>query len=58
MYKDSVAIIRPIENGPRLKGILAGIEFYMLIKQNYLDVNCPSDFFQLGEQACSGAYYL
>jgi hypothetical protein len=33
MYKDSVVIIRPIENGPRLKGILAGIEFYMLIKK-------------------------
>jgi carboxyl-terminal processing protease len=40
MYKDSVAIIRPIENGPSAKaGIQAGIESYMLIEQNYLDVS-------------------
>jgi carboxyl-terminal processing protease len=35
-----LAIIRPIENGPSAKaGIQAGIESYMLIEQNYLDVS-------------------
>jgi hypothetical protein len=40
MYKDSVAIIRPIENGPSAKReYKQGIGFYMLIEQNYLDVS-------------------
>jgi C-terminal processing protease CtpA/Prc len=39
MYKDSVAIIRPIENGPSAKEYKQGIESYMLIEQNYLDVS-------------------
>jgi carboxyl-terminal processing protease len=35
MYKDSVAIIRPIENGPSAKAeYKQGIESYMLIEQN------------------------
>jgi hypothetical protein len=37
MYKDSVAIIRPIENGPSAKAeYKQGIESYMLIEQNYV----------------------
>jgi carboxyl-terminal processing protease len=41
MYKDSVAIIRPIENGPS-KQNMAGIEFYMLIKKLF-GRKLPSD---------------
>jgi carboxyl-terminal processing protease len=40
MYKDSVAIIRPMRMVLRLKReYKQGIESYMLIEQNYLDVS-------------------
>jgi C-terminal processing protease CtpA/Prc len=41
MYNDSVAVIKPVENGPSAKaGIKAETVFCMLIKRNYLGVNC------------------
>jgi carboxyl-terminal processing protease len=47
MYiKDSVAIIRPIENGPSAKaGIQAGIESYMLIEQKLFGRKLPDSLF-------------
>jgi hypothetical protein len=51
MYKDSVAIIRPLRMVLRLKQeYKQGIESYMLIEQNYLDVSyLVIAFFKLKE---------
>jgi carboxyl-terminal processing protease len=41
MYNDSVAVIKPVENGPSAKaGIKAGDRILYADKRNYLGVNC------------------
>jgi carboxyl-terminal processing protease len=60
MYKDSVAIIRPIENGPSAKGNTTGDRTYMLIEQKLFGRKLPSDslFVKRRTGFCGGTYYL